>query len=235
MEHLQKNPLTIHIINAAPNLLPGMASKISDGAAEILKDLAVEVHNSTKVVAVEKSQLTVESAGIRRTIDTDMIVWAAGVKSSDLLKNLGLTTTPNNQIVVNTHLQSSNTDIYAIGDCASAVWHNAPKTGMSVPPRAQSAHQMSDYLSKYLLSDVRPDFCYRDFGSLISLGDSDSVGTLMGFLSSKSLFVEGRIAKFMYLSLYHGHQVKIHGFTAAMGLLAGKLIQKRFTPKVKLH
>ena len=97
------------------------------------------------------------------------------------------------------------------------------------------ASYLASNLGKVMDGKQVPAFQYKDFGSLVSLGTSNSVGTLMGALSEKSLFVEGKLAKFMYLCLYQGHQMKIHGVGAAMGLLVGKGLQKRFEPKVKLH
>lgn len=239
LEKLKNKPIKITVINAADQLLPGLSQKISDGAKEILEDADVTVLNSSKVMSLEKNNAVIEFKGERMNLYADLQVWAAGVKSPDFLSKLGLETNRGNQFIVNGQLQTSDPAIFAIGDCASAKWINAPKEGMNVPPRAQSAHQMSDYLIKYLdkiNNSVKvPDFEYKDFGSLISLGAGETVGTLMGFLQGKSLFVEGKVAKLMYLHLYQHHQIKINGLIPAFFLLIGKLIQKRFKPQVKLH
>lgn len=241
LDNLRKNPLRINVVNAAAQILPGLSQKISDGAKEILEDLKVNVLNSSKVIEVVKDKAIIEQDGKIIDLPSDMIVWAAGVKSSDILKNIpNVTLTRGNQITVNENLQAiGNESIFAIGDCASIPWVGGPKEGLTVPPRAQSAHQMSDYLTKHLINIVNgkkvSPFRYKDFGSLISLGENESVGTLMGFLSSKSLFVEGKIAKFMYISLYHSHQVKINGFWSAIGMFLGRSIQDKFKPKVKLY
>jgi NADH dehydrogenase len=241
LDKLKKNPLKLNVVNAADQLLPGLAPKISNGAKEILEDLKVNVLNSAKVIEVKQNSAVIEYKGEVIELPSDMLVWAAGVKSSDILKNIpNVTLTRGNQISVNDNLQAiGNPAIFTIGDCASIPWVNGPKEGLTVPPRAQAAHQMSDYLAKNLCNILKGKkvlpFRYKDFGSLISLGGEDTVGTLMGFLQGKSLFVEGKIAKFMYLNLYHGHQVKINGFWAALGMLLGKSIQEKFKPKVKLY
>lgn len=241
MKKLQVNKFQLTVINAADVLLPGLSSKISSGAQEILNELNVKVFNSSKVIEVGENFTTFERGNSTLTLDSDMTVWAAGVKSSDVLKNIpNITLTRGNQICVNANLRANGqTDIFAIGDCASIPWSNGPRPDMTVPPRAQAAHQMSSYLVKYLI-DIRqsksvPAFQYKDFGSLISLGGEDTVGTLMGFLKGKSLFIEGKIAKIMYLTLYHGHQITINGFFPAIGMLLGKMIQNQFKPKVKLY
>jgi NADH:ubiquinone reductase (H+-translocating) len=240
LNRLQAKPIQITVVNAAEQLLPGMAPKISLGAKEILEERHVIVLNSTKVVGLEKNITKVESNGVVSDLHSDLIVWAAGVKSQDFLTRLdGLEVNRMNQLVVNQQLQTSDENIFAIGDCACVKWINAPKEGMNVPPRAQSAHQMSDYLINNLHKINRKEkvkgFIYKDFGSLISLGSHDTVGTLMGFLQGKNLFIEGKVAKFMYMNLYHHHQIKINGFIPAMFMLLGKLIQSKFKPKVKLH
>ena len=239
LEKLKNKPIKITLINAADQLLPGLSQKISNGAKEILQEADVTVLNSTKVIALEQNNAIIERNGEKTNIYADLQVWAAGVKSPDFLSTLGLETNRGNQFLVNGQLQTTDSSIFAIGDCASVKWINAPKEGLNVPPRAQSAHQMSEYLVKYIdkikNGEKVPDFVYKDFGSLISLGSSETVGTLMGFLQGKSLFVEGKVAKLMYLHLYQHHQIKINGFIPAFFLLIGKLIQKCFKPTVKLH
>lgn len=239
LDKLKNKPVKITVINAADQLLPGLSQKISDGAKEILEEAGINVLNSSKVLALENNKAIIDHKGEKIELFADMQVWAAGVKSPDFLSKLGLETNRGNQFVVNGQLQTSDPAIFAIGDCASVKWINAPKDGMNVPPRAQSAHQMSEYLVKYIDKINNglqvPDFEYKDFGSLISLGSGETVGTLMGFMQGKSLFVEGKVAKLMYLHLYQHHQIKINGLIPAFFLLIGKLIQKRFKPTVKLH
>ena len=79
------------------------------------------------------------------------------------------------------------------------------------------------------------EFHYRDFGSLVSLGNYSSVGTLMGFVSRGSIRVEGLLAKMFYISLYKMHLMALHGFwRMALDTLA-RLIKRQTEPRVKLH
>lgn len=240
LDKLNKNPVKITVVNAADQLLPGLSEKISLGAKAILEDSNVNVLNSAKVISIEKGKANIEQHGKSFTLVSDLIVWAAGVKSADFLSKLdGLTVNRGNQLVVKENLQTEDPSVFAIGDCASLKWIDSPKEGMMVPPRAQAAHQMSSYLIKNLDKIVKGEevkpFVYKDWGSLISLGSGETVGTLMGFLKGKHLFIEGKVAKMFYINLYNHHQVQINGLFPAMFMLVGKLIQKAFKPKVKLH
>lgn len=81
---------------------------------------------------------------------------------------------------------------------------------------------------------LRP-YRYRDFGSLVSLGEFSTVGNMMGGLIGGSLMVEGLFARTMYLSLYKMHELALHGFAkVALDTLA-RLIVRRTEPHVKLH
>jgi NADH dehydrogenase len=76
---------------------------------------------------------------------------------------------------------------------------------------------------------------YRDFGSLVSLGEYSTVGNLMGSLVGGNMWIEGYFARVMYLSLYKMHEYALHGFwKVALDTLA-RLITRRTEPHVKLH
>jgi len=78
-------------------------------------------------------------------------------------------------------------------------------------------------------------FKYRDFGSLVSLGEYSTVGNLMGFLKGKGLFIEGSFARLMYRSLYKMHQTALHGWWRVMLDTAARALTRRTEPRVKLH
>ena len=79
------------------------------------------------------------------------------------------------------------------------------------------------------------DYRYKDFGSLVSLGEFSTVGNMMGGLARGDLFIEGRFAKLMYTSLYKMHELALHGWVkVALDTLA-RMITRRTEPHVKLH
>ena len=77
-------------------------------------------------------------------------------------------------------------------------------------------------------------FTYRDHGSLVSFAEYSTVGVLAG-LMGKKVFVEGGIAKYLYISLYRLHQIALHGYLrTALLALVGR-INRRLRPALKLH
>ena len=170
-------------------------------------------------------------------ISADLIVWAAGIKAPDFLKDIGgLETNRINQLVVEPTLQTSrDPDIFAIGDCASCP---RPEGGF-VPPRAQAAHQMATCALHNILAQMKDkplsSYVYKDHGSLVSLSNYSTVGSLMGNLMRGSMMIEGRIARFVYISLYRMHQIALHGyFKTGLMMLVGR-INRVIRPRLKLH
>jgi NADH dehydrogenase len=227
--------IQIHLIEAGPRILPALPERIADAAAELLKGLGVQLHCGTRVSAVRAEG--VELAG-GVFVPAELVVWAAGVKAPAWLRDLaGLETNAINQLVVRPTLQTTRDDaVFALGDCAAAPWlgHQG-----NVPPRAQAAHQQASHLAKQLQRRLRGQplkpWTYRDFGSLVSLGQHSTVGNLMGALVGGNLWVEGLFARAMYLSLYKLHELAVHGAWRTTLGTASRLLTRRTEPRVKLH
>jgi NADH dehydrogenase len=79
------------------------------------------------------------------------------------------------------------------------------------------------------------DYRYRDFGSLVSLGEHNTVGSMMGRLMRSPLVFEGLVARWMYLSLYKMHEVALHGWVKVILDTVARFITRRTEPHVKLH
>jgi NADH dehydrogenase len=225
----------IVLIEAAPRILPALPERISNATLELLRSIGVEVRTGARVSEVRADGVMLSSGEF---IPSELVVWSAGVKAPDFLKEIdGLETTRSNQLVVTPTLQTTrDPDIFAIGDCASCPREGSP---MPVPPRAQAAHQMASHMVKQIglrLAGRRLEpYVYRDFGSLVSLGKYSTVGSLMGFLVGRSMFIEGMFARLMYRSLYKMHEAALHGGPSVLWRTVVSTISQRPTPTVKLH
>jgi NADH dehydrogenase len=231
--------LKVILIEAAPRILPALSTRISTAAEKLLVDLGVEVMTSAKVQKIQANRVFLAN-GLE--IPAELIVWAAGVKAPDFLSGIGgLETNHVNQLLVLPTLQSTRDPrIFAMGDCAACPWPDANNgKGGIVPPRAQAAHQQASHLFSQINQIIegktlRP-YQYRDFGSLVSLGEYNSVGSMMGGLIGGSLMVEGLFAKLMYISLYKLHQLALHGWVKVFLDTVSRLIHRRTHSIVKLH
>ncbi|MEN8470761.1 FAD-dependent oxidoreductase, partial [Enterobacter cloacae subsp. cloacae] len=126
------------LVEAGERILPALPPRISGAAHNELTKLGVRVLTQTMVTSADEGGLHTKDG---EYIQADLMVWAAGIKAPDFMKDIGgLETNRINQLVTEPTLQTTrDPDIFAIGDCASC----ARPEGGFVPPRAQAAHQMA--------------------------------------------------------------------------------------------
>ena len=227
--------IRIVLIEAADRILPALPERISEATHRLLDQMGVEVHTGAKVTEVTADGLQLADGSL---IPSELVVWAAGVKAPEVLRHLdGLEVNRINQLVVEPTLQTTrDPDIFAIGDCAACPRRGEPST---VPPRAQAAHQEAAHMMRQIERRLREEpllpYTYRDFGSLVSLGRHTTVGSLMGFLFGRGMFIEGLFARLMYRSLRMLHERALHGTSSAVLGMLSRALSRRTGPQVKLH
>ncbi len=229
---LKRTNINVTLIEAGPRLIPALTEKVSAAALSELTKTGVDVRLNTMVTeALEDGLITKDG----EKIEADLMVWAAGVKAPEFTKEFGFETNRLNQIEIKNTLQTTVDDsVYVIGDCAALI-----QDGKPIPPRAQAAHQMAKVCGKNIVAALEGKplqaFKFNDKGSLLSFSHFGTVGNLMGNLTKGDMFIEGKIARMAYLSLYRMHQVALHGWVkTALILLVGQ-INRFLRPSMKLH
>ncbi|GAL25842.1 NADH dehydrogenase [Vibrio variabilis] len=231
---LDSSKLNVNLIEAGERILPALPPRISGAAHSELTKLGVTVRTATMVTQADESGLTTKDG---EHIPAQIMVWAAGIKAPDFMKDIaGLETNRINQLVVKDTLQTTrDDDIFVIGDLAQCTQAD----GKFVPPRAQAAHQMATRAFGNIVAKLNNRelklYVYNDHGSLVSLSRFSTVGSLMGNLTKGSMMVEGRIARVVYISLYRMHQMALHGMLkTGLMMLVGR-INRVLRPNLKLH
>src|SRR5688572_11586826 len=146
-----------HVIEFAPRLMP---RQIDDAGSTILKNklqsLGLKIHtnkNTTAIVGddcINGMQFSDDT-----TIDVDMLVISAGIKPRDELAKLaGLATGARGGIVVNDQLQTTDTSIFAIGECAL---YNGMIYGLVAP-----GYEMAEVVARNL-TDQTGDAAFNGF------------------------------------------------------------------------
>jgi NADH:ubiquinone reductase (H+-translocating) len=230
-----RHDVGIVLIEAGPRILPALSERVSSATADLLLKLGVQLLIAERVTEVAPGVVRMASG---KSVRADLTVWAAGITAPPVLAQLdGLPVNKLGQLTVRPTLQTEIDDnIFAFGDCAACPW---PGNERNVPPRAQAAHQQATFLMGSLgnLLDGRPlpEFTYRDFGSLVSLGHFSAVGNLMGGVIGGSMLIEGLFARFMYMSLYRLHIAALHGYARMVLDTFAHWLRRTTLPRVKLH
>ncbi|MEG8945767.1 nitrite reductase large subunit NirB [Rosettibacter firmus] len=149
--------LETHVIEYSSRLMP---RQLDSEGSKILKSkiesMNIKVHlgKSSKQIfgngKVEKLVFTDETF-----LEADLLIVAAGIRPRDeLARKAGLLVGKNGGIVVNDYLQTSNPDIYAIGECAL---HNNKIYGLVAPGYAMAdvvASNIVGYDKKFVDYDI---------------------------------------------------------------------------------
>lgn len=225
----------VTLIEATKRVLNGLSEKVAHSVSNYLRAKQITILTDTKIAAVKSNGLLTVDAEF---IPANLVIWAAGVKGRANTIQHDLEVNQINQFVVRETLQTSTDDyIFAFGDCASCPQKNN-NTTYFVPPRAQAAHQQAGFLVKSLscLLDNKslPSYRYKDYGSLISLSHHQVIGHLMGKLT-RSLYIEGLIARLAYKFLYKQHLYALKGLKFILLNSLVDLFIKKQRPEIKLH
>ena len=229
LDGINPNKVKINVIEATNRILPALSDKVADGALEQLKNYGIQVYTNHRVEKVDADKVYCQDNVV---FETNLTVWAAGIKAPEVTKNFDLELDRSGRIKVYATLQSlSDPNIFAFGDCA----HCQPIANKPpLAPRAQVASQQAAFLVPALVARVngkqQPMFKFGDKGSLVSLTQHSAVGELLG-----NIHVKGFVARTAYHSLYRVHQATIHGYTVAGALTIKDLFGKGSSPTLKLH
>ncbi len=118
--------LETHVVEFAPRL---MAVQVDEGGGKLLRrmieELGVKVHTEKNTQIIEDgSERTLKMRFTDGSeLETDLILFSAGIRPRDeLAKKSDLAMGPRGGIVINNYCQTSDTDVFAIGECA--LWSN---------------------------------------------------------------------------------------------------------------
>lgn len=141
--------LKTHVVEFAPQL---MAVQIDAGGGRLLKEkieaLGVEVHTSKATSVIEDGETCRYKLCFsdNTVLETDLILFSAGIRPYDnLAKSFALEMGERGGIVINNHCQTSDKNIYAIGECA--LWNNFI-FGLVAP-----GYQMAKVAAKHIIGE----------------------------------------------------------------------------------
>lgn len=163
----------ILLIEAGPRLLPALPEHLSAYAARALARKGVEVVTGDPVEAIDDDCVRTRDT----VIDTDTVIWAAGVAASPAARWLGAAHDKSGRVEVGPNLSlADDPSVFVIGDTAAV----RDDEGNRVPGIAPAAKQMGEYVAEVIRARVggRPapaPFRYRHQGDLATIGRRSAV------------------------------------------------------------
>ncbi|MBQ7198699.1 MAG: NAD(P)/FAD-dependent oxidoreductase [Selenomonadaceae bacterium] len=175
--HLDFNDVQVILIEATPRVLPMMPEDLQKETVRVLEKKGVRVMLDTQVVGYDGDVLKLKS-GVE--IPTTTVIWAAGVRAVDLMKNCGGECARDGRIWIEENLMvrgAVNQNVFAIGDCA-AFMHGDMKRPL--PTVAPVATQQAKIAHKNIMKLIKGDtnlekFVYKDLGAMATIGRGEAV------------------------------------------------------------
>ncbi len=169
--------IQVSLIEAGPRVLPSFASSLSARTKKDLEKLGVKVLVNAAVEKLEHRKITLKDGSV---LQSEITIWAAGVKGSDAMTQLALPVA-GNRIAVEPTMQVKNYPyIWALGDIAGAIGAD----GKGLPMVAPVAIQQGKFIAKQIarVSENKPltNFNYLDKGSMATIGRNKAVVQVRG-------------------------------------------------------
>ncbi len=191
---IDRDEVQIRLLEGGPTLLSGMPERLSEYAESRLIDRGVRVDLNTRVQAVEPTAVVLDGA-VR--IETETVVWTAGVQGEPSAASWGLPVGPGGRVRVRPTLEVEGVDdVFVIGDLA----YLEDEHGTALPQVAQLAIQQGRHVGRNVLASSRgeekSDFRFRDPGMLAVIGRNAAVAHIFGGA------FRGRLAWFIWLGIH---------------------------------
>ena len=182
---LDLSPMRIILVEGSPRVLNGMSDSAGKNALKYLEKMGVEVILNTQVKGYENGVVDLGN----EKIESETVVWAAGVKGR-ILSGIAEEKTLRSRILVDEYNQVKGHDnVFAIGDVAMMQTEEYPN---GHPMVAAVAMQQGTLLAKnfknMLGGKELKKFSYLDKGSMATVGRNKAVVDMPGGLHVKGFF-----------------------------------------------
>ncbi len=181
-------PVTIRIIETAPQILSGLPPEVAGPARAEVERYGVSVTAESELKVSNEEGVEVSGEKVRDFT----LIWTAGVRTVDFIQNLPFARDKQGRLIVDPTLLVSGTDrICALGDCASFKADSKPLRMAVQFSWAEGRVAAANILG---LHQGRPPLPYRprDLGYLIPLASWKAWGNVLG------IPVGGRIGSFLH-------------------------------------
>jgi NADH dehydrogenase len=181
---LPQSLMNVYLIEAGPKLLASFSEKTSLQTLQALQHIGVRVMTNTGVKEYDGKTVTLSTGEV---IQTQSLLWSAGVKGVPVIGIPADIILPNGRIIVNELNQVKGfTNIYAIGDIAQMT--NDPRFPKGYPMVAQVAIQQGKNVAQNIRLSLNnkpmKGFNYKDLGSMATIGRNRAVAEFAGMRMS---------------------------------------------------
>jgi NADH:ubiquinone reductase (H+-translocating) len=166
------------LVEAGPTLLAGLPAKMGTYSRRVLERRGVEVITGDGVERADDRGITLQSG---KRIETETIIWSAGVKPDATIAKTSLPMTKRGAVMTGGDMRVTGFDnVWAVGDCAAI----PDGKGGFYPLTAQHAIREGPALADNIIAVLRgrptKPFRFESLGMMAALGGRKAVAQLPG-------------------------------------------------------
>ncbi len=182
---LDLGPMKISLIEGSPRLLNGMSDAAGKNALKYLQKMGVDVILNTHVKGYEHGVVDLGE----EKIESETVVWAAGVKGR-ILSGITDEKTHRSRILVDEYNRVKGMEnVFAIGDVALMETLGYPNGHpMLAPVAMQQGKHLAKNFQNLIQGAEMKKFSYLDKGSMATIGRNKAVVDMPGGLHVKGFF-----------------------------------------------
>lgn len=151
--NIPRHEVRLCVMDLLDRVLPSFDDKLIHKTEKRLEKMGVEVMTSSNILEVTESEVIVEG---KDSIHTRTTIWAAGVESSDLVKNLdgeSITKAPRGRIQTDQYLRSvDHEDVFIVGD---NIYYIPEGEERPVPQMVENAEHSARLVSHNLTAELK--------------------------------------------------------------------------------
>jgi NADH dehydrogenase len=164
--------INVTLIEAGPRLLPPFAPSLSERTKKDLEKLGVKVLLNTAVKELAHRKIFLKDG---TTLQSEVTIWAAGVKGADAMKDLNLPIEANRVAVEPTMQVKNYPYLWALGDIAGAKGKDGAALPMVAPVAIQQGKFIAKQIKRISQNKKLEHFKYLDKGSMATIGRNKAV------------------------------------------------------------
>jgi NADH dehydrogenase len=162
----------VMLVEAGTRILPTFDAALAARAARDLESLGVQVWTGARVTDIDAEGVVIGNERIAAAT----VLWAAGVRASDVGKTLNVPLDAAGRVLVKDDLTvADHPDVFVLGDMSKAT----DAAGKPLPGVALVAMQEGIYAAKTIAADLkgrpRAPFEYVDLGQMATIGRSRAI------------------------------------------------------------
>jgi NADH:ubiquinone reductase (H+-translocating) len=181
-KHIDPRSTRIVLVEAGPRVLAPFDPKLSERAKSDLEKLGVTIWTGVRVTNISADAVTFGSDAKTEKLQTATVVWAAGVKPSELSPTLGVPMDKAGRVIVTPDLSiPGHPNIFVLGDQSTLNGEDGKPLPGLAPVAIQEGRAAANAILADLNGTARKPFRYHDKGQMATIGRSSAVAQTKRF------------------------------------------------------